>query len=117
MAETSAPAGEEDLARTLATASEGGEAVVLRGGGTRLGLGAPVRADRVIDLGGLSGVIEHHARDLTVEAWAGTTVAALNRELAPHRQLLALDPPLPERATLPESGMPGRVAAIPGAWI
>ena len=117
MAGTSAPASEEDLARTLATASGAGEAVVLRGGGTRLGLGAPARADRVIELGGLSGVIEHHVRDLTVEAWAGTTVGALNRELAPHRQLLALDPPLPERATLGgviAAGDPG-FRVVPGS--
>ena len=100
MAGTAAPASEEGVGRALAAASEAGEPVVLRGGGTRLGLGAPARASRIVDLGGLSGVIEHHVSDLTVEAWAGTTVGALNRELAPHRQLLALDPPLPERATL-----------------
>ena len=100
MAGPSAPASEEDVATGLAAASRSGEAVVFRGGGTRLELGAPARADRVLDLGGVSGVIEHHVTDLTVEAWAGTTVGALNRELAPHRQLLALDPPLPERATL-----------------
>ncbi len=100
MAGTSAPASEEEVASALRAASRAGEAVVFRGGGTRLELGAPAPADRVVELGGLSGVIEHHAQDLTVEAWAGTTVGALNRELAPHRQLLALDPPLPDRATL-----------------
>jgi len=100
MAGTSAPASEEEVASALRAASRAGEAVVFRGGGTRLELGAPAPADRVVELGGMSGVIEHHAQDLTVEAWAGTTVGALNRELAPHRQLLALDPPLPDRATL-----------------
>ncbi len=117
MAGTAAPASEEDVARTLAAASGAGEAVVLRGGGTRLGLGAPARADRIVDLRGLSGVIEHHVSDLTVEAWAGTTVGALNRELAPHRQQLALDPPLPERATLGgviAAGDPG-FRVVPGS--
>lgn len=112
-----APATEADVARTLGAASGAGEAVVLRGGGTRLGLGAPTRAHRIVDLAGLSGVIEHHREDLTVEAWAGTTVGALNRELAPHRQLLALDPPLPERATLGgvvAAGEPG-VRVVPGS--
>ena len=52
MAGTAAPASEEDVARTLAAASGAGEAVVLRGGGTRLGLGAPARADRIVDLRG-----------------------------------------------------------------
>lgn len=117
MAGTPAPASEDDVARALATASEVGEAVVLRGGGTRLGLGAPARASRIVDLRGLSGVIEHHVRDLTVEARAGTTVGALNRELAPHRQVLALDPPLPERATLGgviAAGDPG-FRVVPGS--
>lgn len=117
MAGTSAPSSEKDVAAGLAAASRSREAVVIRGGGTRLELGAPARADRVIDLGGLSGVIEHHVTDLTVEAWAGTTVGALNRQLAPHRQLLALDPPLPDRATLGgviATGDPG-FRAVPGS--
>ena len=117
MAGTSALASEEEVVRTLRAASGAGEAVVLRGGGTRLGLGAPARARRTVDLRGLSGVIEHHVEDLTVEAWAGTTVGALNRELAPHRQVLALDPPLPERATLGgvvAAGDPG-IRVVPGS--
>ncbi len=117
MAGTSAPASEEEVARALAAASAAGEAVVLRGGGTRRGLGAPARTDRIVDLRGLSGVIEHHVSDLTVEAWAGTTVGALNRELLPHRQLLALDPPFPDRATLGgviAAGDPG-VRVVPGS--
>lgn len=117
MAGTSAPANEAEVASDLAAASEAGETVAFRGGGTRLELGAPVRADRTVELGGLSGVIEHHVRDLTVEAWAGTTVGALNRELAPHRQFLALDPPLPDRATLGgviAAGDPG-VRVVPGS--
>ena len=117
MVGTSAPASEEEVASGLAAASRAGEAVVLRGGGTRLDLGAPAGADRVLELGGLSGVIEHHVQDLTVEAWAGTTVGALNRELAPHRQFLALDPPLPDRATLGgviAAGDPG-IRVVPGS--
>ena len=114
---TSAPGSEEEVASALAAASRAGESVVLRGGGTRLQLGAPVRPDHVLDLGGLSGVIEHHVRDLTVEAWAGTTVEALNCELAPSRQVLALDPPLPARATLGgviAAGDPG-IRVVPGS--
>lgn len=115
---TAAPANEEEAAGVLAAASGAGEAVVLRGGGTRLDVGAPPeRADVLMDLRGLSGVIEHHVRDLTVEARAGTTVEALNRELAPHRQFLPLDPPLPDRATLGgviATGDPG-IRVVPGS--
>ncbi len=98
---TLAPASEEELADLFAEASRSGETVILRGGGSRLELGSPPeRADLLVDLRGLSGVIDHHVGDLTVEARAGTTVEALNRELAPHGQFLPLDPPLPDRATL-----------------
>lgn len=98
---TATPTSEDEVGSILAEASRSGEAVVLRGGGTRLELGSPPqRADVLVDLRGLSGVIEHHVEDLTAEVRAGTTVGALNRELAPHRQCLPLDPPLPDRATL-----------------
>lgn len=113
-----APATEEEVSGVLAEASRARESVVLRGGGTRLGLGSPpVRADVLVDLRRLSGVIAHHVRDLTVEAWAGTTVEALNLELAPHRQFLSLDPPLPHCATLGgviATGDPG-FRVVPGS--
>ncbi len=92
--------------------------MVLRGGGTRSDLGRPPdRADLSLDLRELAGIIEHHGRDLTVEAWAGTTVAELNRTLRPTGQLLPLDPPFPERATLGgviAAGEPG-IRTVPGA--
>ena len=112
------PATEPEVAAALAEASRIGQTVALRGGGTRLDLGhPPERADRNLDLRRLSGIIEHHRRDLTVEAWAGTTVAALNAALAPHRQFLPLDPPLPDRATLGgviAAGEPG-FRCVPGS--
>ena len=112
------PGSEEAVAEALRAASKAGRAVVFRGGGTRLDLGRPPRrVDRLLDLAGLSGVIEHHRRDLTVEAWAGTTVAALNRALRPTGQFVPLDPPLPERATLGgviAAGETG-IRCVPGA--
>ncbi len=112
------PADEDELAAVLAEASRANEAVIFCGGGTRLGLGQPPeRADLLVRLVRLSGVIEHHVRDLTVEAWAGTTVAELDRGLARHGQFLPLDPPLPNRATLGgviAAGEPG-FRSVPGA--
>lgn len=111
------PADEDAVAAALAEAHGAGKAVVLRGGGTRLGLGRPPeRADLLLDLRGLAGIVEHHVRDLTVECRAGTTVAALNEALALHGQFLPLDPPFPERATLGgviAAGEPG-YRSVPG---
>ncbi len=71
------------------------------GGGTDLELGGPPRAlDAVLRTGGLARVVEYVPSDQIVAVEAGLTVAALQRALAPHRQRLALDPPLPERATV-----------------
>ncbi len=85
----------------LAAANADGRKALLEGGGTRMRLGAPPdRVDLKLSTTGLAGIVEHHRSDHTVEVRAGTTVAALNRELAPSGQFLPLDPPLPDRATL-----------------
>lgn len=95
-----------------------GDVVALRGGGTRMDLGPPPpRVDLLLDLSRLSGIIEHHRRDLVVEAWAGTTVADLNAALAPAGQFAPLDPPRPDRATLGgviAAGETG-IRTVPGA--
>jgi len=71
------------------------------GGGTDLSLGAPPSAlDAVLKTGRLTRVIEHAPSDQIVIAEAGLTLKALQDALASHRQRLALDPPLPARATL-----------------
>ncbi|MGH2505323.1 MAG: FAD-binding oxidoreductase, partial [Ktedonobacterales bacterium] len=76
-------------------------AVIPRGGGTRLDYGAPPRkADIILSLAQLSGVIEHAPHDLTVTVRAGTPLADLQRTLGAARQWLALDPPLAPGATI-----------------
>jgi glycolate oxidase FAD binding subunit len=76
-------------------------AVAFVGGGTALGLGtAPARLDAVLRTTRLAAVQEHAPADQIVHVDAGLTLAALQRHLAAHRQRLALDPPLPERATI-----------------
>jgi glycolate oxidase FAD binding subunit len=76
-------------------------AVAFVGGGTDLDLGRPpARLDAVLHTRRLSKVREHAPSDQIVAVEAGITLAELQRQLAPHRQRVALDPPLPERATL-----------------
>lgn len=101
--ETLRPTNEAKVAEALADAAQSGRSVAARGGATRaadLPNAAPDPPDALLDLSALAGVITHWREDLTVEVRAGTTVGALNRELAPHRQFLPLDPPFPDRATL-----------------
>src|SRR5689334_1671309 len=89
------PGSTEEVAAVLAAAAAGGLAVVPRGAGTKLGWGLPPeRADLVLDLGGLSGVLEHAAGDLIVKTRAGTPLADVQQAVAKAGQRLALDDPL-----------------------
>jgi glycolate oxidase FAD binding subunit len=82
-----------------AAAREAG--VFTLGGRTMLGIGLPPdRPGFALDTRGLSRLIDYPARDLTVTAQAGMTVAELARTLAAENQRLPVDVPQPERATL-----------------
>lgn len=95
------PETEEQAAAILRYASTEGLAVLPRGGGTQPDYGAPPRrADIILGLAHISGVIEHAPHDLTVTVRAGTPLADLQQTLGEARQWLALDPPLDPGATI-----------------
>lgn len=95
------PADPADVAGVLRYASEHGLAATPWGGGTAMGLGnRPARLDLVIDLSRLNRIIEHRPQDLTVTVEAGITLDELQRALAQHGQMLALNPPCSDRATV-----------------
>ena len=95
------PGDLRELASVLSIAAEWGLAIAPWGGGTRMALGnPPERLDLVVDLSELNRVVEHNPGDLTVTVQAGISLAALRETLAARGQFLALDPPLPDRATL-----------------
>src|SRR5262245_59062596 len=96
-----APANIEELAGVLRVAQELRAAVVPWGGGTQqLIANPPARADLVVRLERLNRVLIHEPFDLTISVEAGMTLGALRDHLAPHGQMLPIDPPLPARATL-----------------
>jgi glycolate oxidase FAD binding subunit len=71
------------------------------GGGTLPELGNPpngidaeVRADR------MKRIVDYSPSDMVLTAEAGVTLAEVNRAAREHRQMLALDAPLPDRATI-----------------
>jgi glycolate oxidase FAD binding subunit len=91
----------EGVSATLALASELAVAVVPWGGGTRQQLGhPPSRCDLVLSLEHLARVLAYHPTEQTITCQAGITHAALAETLALAGQMLALDVPLPTRATL-----------------
>lgn len=87
------PADEAELAALLHVASREGLALHLRGTGAQEASAEPVeRLDVVVSLRRLAGIVRHEPGDLTCTAWAGTTLADLDRHLAGFGQRLAIEP-------------------------
>lgn len=90
-----------DVARVLRAADGAGEAVVLWGGGTRIGIGdAPSGYDIALDLRGCRGVVEHAPADLVCTVRAGTTLKELADALAPSAQWWPVEVADPGHATV-----------------
>ncbi len=95
------PRNTGELSEFLSFANRERLAVAPRGGGTQLELGNRLeRLDAVVDITGLNRVVQHNAADLTLAVEAGITLSMLRKTLAAEGQFLALDAPLPERATI-----------------
>ncbi len=95
------PRSPQAAAAVVGWASEHGRSVLVRGGGTKLGWGAPVGAiDVLLSTRGLDAVEAHRHGDLTATVQAGAVLADVNAALAAHRQWLPLDPPDAGRATI-----------------
>jgi len=106
------PATIDHVAAVLAIAWDENLAVVPRGSGTALALGAPPsRVDVVLDLTTLNHVLEDNPDDLTVSVEAGITAGGLAERLAGRRQWLPIDSPGWRRRTL--GGMTATNAAGP----
>lgn len=96
-----APDTAADVAGVLVEAAAGRRAVTPWGGGTLQGLGRPPeRYDLALSLTRLDRVIEYAPADMTVRVEAGIRLADLQRVLARQGQYVALEAPLPERATI-----------------
>jgi glycolate oxidase FAD binding subunit len=82
-------ASEQDIAEALCA----GGPVRIVGGGSKLGWGPPVEAERELSTAGLDRIVEHNAGDLTAVLEAGVPLAAAQEAFAAEGQMLALDPP------------------------
>jgi glycolate oxidase FAD binding subunit len=95
------PASVPELSDLVRRAAADGTAVYPAGGGTMLDYGLPpTRPGLLADLRGLDRVIDYPARDMTITAQAGVTIATLRDVLRAEGQQLPIDVPLPERATI-----------------
>jgi glycolate oxidase FAD binding subunit len=95
------PKSVADLSETVREAMARGQAIYPVGGRTRLHIGrVPTKPGIAVELTGLAGIEDYPARDMTVTVRAGTTLAAVQAELAKENQYLPIDVPSPDRATL-----------------
>jgi glycolate oxidase FAD binding subunit len=95
------PASSEDLAALLAGACGDGKVVEIRGSGSKRALGGPpTTPDVQLTTRRLAKVLAYEPADLTISVQAGLPWAELTRELAANNQMVPLDPPFFETATV-----------------
>ncbi|OAP41581.1 2-hydroxy-acid oxidase [Sinorhizobium glycinis] len=86
------PASEEGIASVVRSAAAERVTLAIVGGGTRSGLGNPVRADRTLSTRRLSGIVTHNPAEMTMSALAGTPLAEIEAALAANGQMLSFEP-------------------------
>lgn len=89
---TVAAASTAEVQSLVRGVAERGGALRIAGAGTWLHSGRPVAAVTTLSLQPLAGIVEYVPGDLTITAWAGTSLAELDQATAEHGQWLALDP-------------------------
>jgi glycolate oxidase FAD binding subunit len=98
---TIVPGSPEELAQCMAEANSRKQRITLLGHCTKGRMGGPIApSDVTISTAGLQTVLEYEPRDLTISVGAGITYCELSRVLAEHQQMIPLDPPFSERATM-----------------
>ena len=95
------PATAEQLVTAVRICRESAAAIAPWGGGTAMVLGNPPRIfDVAVKTTRLNRLIEHDHANLTATLQSGLTLNALQAALAPQKQFVPIDAPLPERSTL-----------------
>ena len=95
------PTSAEDLAAALAGAYADGKIIEITGNASKRRLGGPL-CDAGVELTTkrLSGVLAYEPADLTISVQAGLRWAELTRLLAENNQMIPLDPPFGDQATV-----------------
>lgn len=90
-----------ELASLLHEYSSKKESISLCGHGSKRGMGGPATpADHTISTRGLRRILNYEPRDLTISVESGYPFAELQSLVAQHGQMIALDPPFQDGATI-----------------
>lgn len=93
MGGTIKPRDGKELRQAVEWALNEGATLDVRGSGSKLALGKPMRCDQVLDLSGISGVVDYAPEELVVTLRAGTPLREVEALLAQRNQMLAFEPP------------------------
>ena len=93
MTQTIKPRSSEELRQAVEWALGEGVTLDVRGEGSKLGLGRPMQCAQVLDLSGLSGIVDYAPEELVVTLRAGTPMREVEALLAQRNQMLAFEPP------------------------
>jgi glycolate oxidase FAD binding subunit len=95
------PNSPKELSESLAAAAAAGKTIALGGHFSKRAMGGPNRpADVTISTRRLSKILKYEPSDLTLSVEAGASWAELCRVLGEHNQMIPLDPPFAESATV-----------------
>ena len=87
------PSDEKQLSEIVARAAAERQPLEVVSGGSKRGLGRPVKAEHVLDVSQIAGVVNYEPAELVLTARPATPLAAIKAELAAKRQMLAFEPP------------------------
>jgi len=90
---TETPKTATEVAELLADANAAVRRLEIVGGATKRGVGVVAGADAVVSLAGLNKVIDYAPEELVLTAQTGVTLAALEKLVAAHGQMLPFEPP------------------------
>lgn len=95
------PRSPEELADALASAAGPGRTIQLCGASTKNAMGGPVApAETSVTTRAMKRVLQYEPSDLTISVEAGLPWAELTSLLAQNRQMVPLDPPFADEATV-----------------
>lgn len=93
MTGTIKPRDAKELRQAVEWALNDGVTLDVRGSGSKLVLGKPMQAGQVLDISGLSGIVDYAPEELVVTLRAGTPMREVEALLAQRNQMLAFEPP------------------------
>jgi glycolate oxidase FAD binding subunit len=93
MTGTIRPRDAKELRQAVEWALNEGVTLDVRGESSKLALGKPLRCAQVLDLSGISGIVDYAPEELVVTLRAGTPMREVEALLAQRNQMLAFEPP------------------------